>query len=56
MSTLGSAHNSLSVGELLEKMIDVARIGKMKQANVEVDEYEECINDLKTLRESYTRN
>jgi len=55
LPALGSAHNSLAVGEMLEKIIKVAQSGKMREADVDVDDQEEYIHELKTLRESYTK-
>jgi hypothetical protein len=52
---LGSAHNTFLVGDVLEKMIDAAQVKKIKQTDLEADDYEQCVDELKTLRDSYTR-
>ena len=63
MPTIASAHNaSSSVGDLLQRMIDTQEKSKsvlrggdflQKTLDVELDDYDECINNLMALRETY---
>lgn len=57
-----SAHNSIETGDLLEKLVDQACIEKMKKSNfvehneIEIDDYKECIDNLRVLRDAYSKS
>jgi len=62
LPTMVSAHNSIETGELLEKLVDQACIEKMKRSNfvehndIEIDDYKECIDNLRVLRDAYSKS
>lgn len=59
---MASAHNTIETGVLLEKLLAEVSPAKMRsnfrfdEGNIEADDYSECLNDLRTLRDAYDNN